>query len=134
MNAPFRVPTRTLTLLIGPSRLGLLRCSRSNINRAVALFSHTRDAQRNPNISEGVSHVGVEDRDHCHVIGDWQTHQLAGLATAIPWWFESTRPHQNPGPGVATSGDAYTSRTNSFSRAILATRTIRNRVSLRLRE
>jgi hypothetical protein len=26
---------------------------------------------------------------------NWQTHQLEGLAVAIPWWFESTRPHQN---------------------------------------
>src|SRR5579863_6274201 len=25
---------------------------------------------------------------------NWQTHQLEGLAVAIPWWFESTRPHQ----------------------------------------
>src|SRR6202795_2913712 len=24
---------------------------------------------------------------------NWQTHQLEGLAVAIPWWFESTRPH-----------------------------------------
>jgi hypothetical protein len=23
---------------------------------------------------------------------NWQTHQLEGLAVAIPWWFESTRP------------------------------------------
>ena len=26
---------------------------------------------------------------------NWQTHQLEGLAVAIPWWFESTRPHQD---------------------------------------
>src|SRR6185437_1611288 len=25
---------------------------------------------------------------------NWQTHQLEGLTVAIPWWFESTRPHQ----------------------------------------
>src|SRR5579863_2934106 len=27
---------------------------------------------------------------------NWQTHQLEGLAVAIPWWFESTRPHHIP--------------------------------------
>src|SRR5215467_6340698 len=27
---------------------------------------------------------------------NWQTHQLEGLAVAIPWWFESTRPHHSP--------------------------------------
>jgi hypothetical protein len=27
---------------------------------------------------------------------NWQTHQLEGLAVAIPWWFESTQPHQIP--------------------------------------
>jgi hypothetical protein len=36
---------------------------------------------------------------------NWQTHQLEGLAVAIPWWFESTRPHQNPGPRVGASGN-----------------------------
>jgi hypothetical protein len=30
---------------------------------------------------------------------NWQTHQLEGLAVAIPWWFESTRPHHFLGKG-----------------------------------
>lgn len=30
---------------------------------------------------------------------NWQTHQLEGLAVAIPWWFESTRPHHRFRPG-----------------------------------
>src|SRR5271156_716340 len=58
---------------------------------------------------------------------NWQTHQLEGLAVAIPWWFESTRPHQNPGPEVAASGDAHTSCTNFFSPTDFAHHTIRDR-------
>jgi hypothetical protein len=58
---------------------------------------------------------------------NWQTHQLEGLAVAIPWWFESTRPHQNPGPGVAISGDDDTLRTNLFAPIGLASHTIRGR-------
>ena len=29
------------------------------------------------------------------VVAEWQTHQLEGLAVAIPWRFESSRPHHN---------------------------------------
>src|SRR5271155_1104138 len=65
---------------------------------------------------------------------NWQTHQLEGLAVAIPWWFESTRPHQNPGPGVATSGDVHTSRTNFFPPKVFAYRTFRKLVSFRRRD
>src|SRR6202050_4535590 len=53
---------------------------------------------------------------------NWQTHQLEGLAVAIPWWFESTRPHQTPGPRVAAPGDALSAHTNFFFRTISALR------------
>src|SRR3982751_3799287 len=39
---------------------------------------------------------------------NWQTHQLEGLAVAIPWGFESPLPHQTPrGPAnCGTFGSA----------------------------
>src|SRR5271156_1636492 len=58
---------------------------------------------------------------------NWQTHQLEGLAVAIPWWFESTRPHQNPDLEVAASGDVHTSRTNFLVPTDFARHTIRDR-------
>jgi hypothetical protein len=66
---------------------------------------------------------------------NWQTHQLEGLAVAIPWWFESTRPHQNPGfpDYFSRKCKGRTHRARFLLRTVFTTRTIQRWVGIRVR-
>ena len=82
-----------------PRRPFRFRSSRRN--RPLPLSNNPRRAstRAEPRSQEIAASATISFRPH-HMRSwrNWQTHQLEGLAVARAWWFESTRPHQTPGP------------------------------------
>ena len=89
---------------LGDHQAGSAANTRHHASAGGTGHSGTGDASSGDTGTDAVTDARQHERPSSRKWRNWQTHQLEGLAVAIPWGFESPLPHHTNFVGVVASG------------------------------